>query len=341
VIWAEAEGCRVVDGEGREYLDLSGGFGVAALGHRNPEVLAAVKAQAERCVHALGDLAETDVTAELRRRLGLGGHEVLLGVTGEDAVEIALRTALLVTGRPGIVAFEGAYHGTGLLALAATGFERFRAPFAAWLPGPVYRFPYGEDPGPLPADTGCVVVEPVQGRGGAMVPPEGFLEGLRERCDEADALLVCDEIYTGLGRTGAMWRSGGLADLLTCGKALGGGLPISACRMRPEHREAWRLGPEDVYTHTHMGSPLACAAALVVLERVPGLVGRVREAGERFEAAGWHGAGLLRAKPGDALAAWERGVIVLPAGEDGSLMSATPPLTITDEEIDEALERIG
>jgi 4-aminobutyrate aminotransferase-like enzyme len=341
VIWAEAEGCRVVGADGREYLDLSGGFGVATLGHRNPEVVAAIAQQMERCLHALGDLAEADVTVELRKRLGQDGHEVMLGVTGEDAVEIALRTALLVTGKPGIVAFEGAYHGTGLLALAATDFERFRSPFAAWLPGPVHRFAYGEDPGPLPEDAGCAIVEPVQGRGGARVPPDGFLEQMRRRCDEAGAVLICDEIYTGLGRTGAMWRSGGIADLLTCGKALGGGLPLSACLIRPEHAEAWRLGPEDVYTHTHMGNPLACAAALVVLERVPTLLNRVPEAGARFEAAGWHGAGLMRAKAGDALAAWERGVIVIPAGLDESLMSATPPLTITDEEIDEALERIG
>jgi 4-aminobutyrate aminotransferase / (S)-3-amino-2-methylpropionate transaminase / 5-aminovalerate transaminase len=341
VIWAEAEGCRVVDADGREYVDLSGGFGVAALGHRNPAVGAAIAAQAQRCTHALGDLAEADVAAELRRRLGQDGHEVMLGVTGEDAVEIALRTALLVTGKPGIVAFTGAYHGTGLLALAATGFERFRAPFASWLPGPVHRFAYGEDPGPLPEGAGCVVVEPVQGRAGARVPPDWFLERLRTRCDDAGALLVCDEVYTGLGRTGALWRSGGLADLLVCGKALGGGLPLSGCLMRPEHAEAWRLGDEDVYTHTHMGNPLACAAALVVLEHVPELLERVHAAGARFEAAGWHGAGLLRARQGDAFAAWERGVIVIPAGEDGDLMSATPPLTISDGEIAEALERIS
>jgi 4-aminobutyrate aminotransferase/(S)-3-amino-2-methylpropionate transaminase len=341
VKWALAEGCRVVDADGSEYLDLSGGFGVAALGHRNPEVMAAIARQSKRCVHALGDLAEADASAELRERLAGGERRVMLGVTGEDAVEIALRTALLVTGKPGIAAFTGAYHGTGLLALAATGFEHFREPFAAWLPGPVHRAPYGEDPGRLPADTGCVIVEPVQGRAGANVPPEGFLERLRERCDEAGALLVADEVYCGLGRTGEVWRSGDLADLLVCGKALGGGLPISACLMRPEHAEAWRLGPEDVYTHTHVGNPLACAAALVVLERVPELLERVRSAGERFAAAGWHGAGLLRAKEGDAFAAWERGVIVIPAGEDGRLMSATPPLTITDEEIDEALETLG
>ena len=341
MIWAEAEGCRVVDSEGRSYIDLSGGFGVAALGHRNAAVQAAVSEQAARCMHALGDLAESDVTCELKARLGGVDRHVILGVTGEDAVEIALRTALLVTGRPGIVAFTGAYHGTGLLALAAGGFEHFRSPFAPWLPGPVHRRAFGEDPGPLPPDTGCIVVEPIQGRAGAVVPPAGFLERLRERCDEAGALLIADEIYTGLGRTGTLWRSGDLADVVTCGKALGGGLPISACLMSADHGSAWDLGPEDVYTHTHMGNPLAAAAALVVLDRVPTLFDRVVAAGARFEAAGWHGAGLMRAKEGDAFAAWERGVIVIPAGEEGRYMSATPPLTITDEEIDEALELIG
>src|SRR5438874_1366157 len=106
--------------------------------------------------HALGDLADAEVTRALRRRLPWPAK---LGVTGEDAVEIALRTALLATGKPGIVAFDGAYHGTGLLALAATGFERFRAPFAAWLPGPVHRRRYGDDPGRLPDDAGCVIAD--------------------------------------------------------------------------------------------------------------------------------------------------------------------------------------
>ena len=339
--WAEAEGCRVVDADGREYVDLSGGFGVAALGHRNPEIWAAIERQAARCVHALGDLAAADVTAELEQRLSAVKGAVLLGVTGEDAVELALRTSLLVTGRPGIVAFEDAYHGTGLLALAATGFEAFRRPVAQWLPGPVHRYPYGFDPGPLPTDAGCVIVEPVQGRAGARVPPDGFLELLRERCDEAGALLVADEVYTGLGRTGVMWRSGEVADVITCGKALGGGLPLSACLLSREHARAWQLGDEDVYTHTHQGSPLACAAALIVLERVAEILPRVRTAGTRFAEAGWRGAGLMRARAGDAADALARGVIVIPAGRRGELVSATPPLTITDDEIAEALERLS
>ena len=132
MIWAEAEGCRVVDDDGREYLDLSAGFGVSVLGHRNPEILRVWREQ--RVVHALGDLAEAEVTAALRGRLP---RPAKLGVTGEDAVEIALRTALLATGKPGILAFEGAYHGTGLLALAATSIDAFRLPFRTWLPGPL------------------------------------------------------------------------------------------------------------------------------------------------------------------------------------------------------------
>src|SRR5437867_12923926 len=170
LIWAKAEGCRVWDAEGREFIDLTGGFGVAALGHRNPRVMEAIASAP--VVHALGDLAEAEVTQRFRDALPWPAK---LGVTGEDAVEIALRTALLATGRPGIVAFDGAYHGTGLLALAATGLERFGEPLAAWLPWPVHRRSYGEDPGVLPADGGVVIVEPVQGRAGPRVPPGGLL----------------------------------------------------------------------------------------------------------------------------------------------------------------------
>jgi 4-aminobutyrate aminotransferase-like enzyme len=337
VIWAEADGCRVTLGDGRELIDLTGGFGVAALGHRNPRILEVWRKQ--RVVHALGDLADAAVTVRFREALP---KPAKLGVTGEDAVEIALRTALLATGRPGIVAFDGAYHGTGLLALAATGFEAFRAPFAPWLPGPVHRRAYGEDPGPLPDDAACVIVEPVQGRSGSRVPPPGFLARLRERCDEIGALLVVDAIFAGLGRIGELWPGHDVADVLCVGKALGGGLPLSAALFyRGGLAELWDLGPEDVYTHTHVGSPLACAAGLVVLDEVPGLLANVAEQGERFERAGWHGAGLLRARPGAAAEAHERGVLVVPAGLDGSLIQATPPLTITASEVDEALERLG
>ena len=337
MIWAKAEGARVMLADGRELLDLTGGFGVAALGHRNPRILQAWREQ--EVVHALGDLADAEVTVRLREALPWPAK---LGVTGEDAVEIALRTARLATQRNGIVAFEGAYHGTGLLALAATDFDRFKAPWRDWVPGPVHRYAYGEDPGPLPPGTAAVIVEPVQGRAGSRVPPAGFLRQLRARADAAGALLVVDAIYAGLGRIGELWPGADVADVLCIGKALGGGVPLSAALfVRGGLEELWQLGPEDVYTHTHVGNPLACAAALIVLEEVPALLGRVTELGDRFERAGWHGQGLLRAKPGSADDALDRGVLVVPAGDDGSLIQATPPFTLTDDEVDEALERLS
>jgi acetylornithine/succinyldiaminopimelate/putrescine aminotransferase len=339
VIWAKAEGCRVWDADGREFIDLTGGFGVAALGHRNPRIVEAI--HDAPVVHALGDLAEAEVTQRFRDALPWPAK---LGVTGEDAVEIALRTTLLATGKPGIIAFDGAYHGTGLLALAATGLERFREPFATWLPGPVHRRTYGEDPGALPDDAGVVIVEPVQGRAGARVPPDGFLPTLRERCDEAGALLVVDAIFTGLGRIGEMWPGSEVADVLCVGKALGGGLPISAALfVRPGLPEVWDFGEEDLYTHTHSGNPLACAAGLIVLEEVPKLLRRIAVLSERFAAAGWHGKGLLRTVRKNAAEAFRAGVLVIPipASEGhAELIQAAPPYTLADAELDEAFRRL-
>jgi 4-aminobutyrate aminotransferase / (S)-3-amino-2-methylpropionate transaminase / 5-aminovalerate transaminase len=334
LIWSRAQGCRVWDENGREYIDLTGGFGVAVLGHGNPKIREAVASAP--VVHALGDLAEAEATQRLREALPWPAK---LGVTGEDAVEIALRTALLATGKPGIVAFDGAYHGTGLLALAATGLERFRKPFARWLPGPVHRRTYGEDPGALPSDAGVVIVEPVQGRGGSRVPPDDFLPALRRRCDDAGALLVVDAIFTGLGRLGEMWPGADVADVLCAGKALGGGLPLSAALfVRRELEDVWQLGVEDVYTHTHSGNPLACAGALVVLEEVLALLPRVAELARRFDAAGWGGKGLLRITDSDAGYAERAGVLVIPVGQQ---IQAAPPFTVTDEELEEAFARLS
>src|SRR5262245_12496895 len=288
-------------------------------------------------MHALGDLAEAEATQRLRAALPWPAK---LGVTGEDAVEIALRTALLATGKPGIVAFDGAYHGTGLLALAATGLERFREPFAPWLPGPVHRRAYGEEPGPLPDDAGVVIVEPVQGRAGSRVPPDEFLPTLRERCDASGALLVVDAIFTGLGRLGELWPGADVADVLCVGKALGGGLPLSAALfVRPELERVWSLGDEDVYTHTHSGNPLACAAALVVLDEVPRLLPRVAELSDRFDEAGWDGRGLLRTKVADWTEAMRRGVLAIPVPPN--LAQAAPPFTLGDAELEDALARLA
>jgi 4-aminobutyrate aminotransferase-like enzyme len=187
-----------------------------------------------------------------------------------------------------------------------------------------------------------VIVEPVQGRAGSRVPPDDFLPTLRRRCDGAGALLIVDSIFAGLGRIGEMWPGEEVADVLCVGKALGGGLPLSAALFyRDGLEDVWELGAEDVYTHTHMGNPLACAAGLVVLEDVPQLLEGIRQVGAHFERAGWWGRGLLRAREGNAEDALACGVLVVPAGLDGSLIQATPPLTITDAEVSEALEKLG
>ena len=336
VIWAKAEGCRVTLDDGRELLDLTGGFGVAALGHRNARILEAWREQ--EVVHALGDLADAEVTVRFRAALPWPAK---LGVTGEDAVEIALRTAHLATGGTGIVAFDGAYHGTGLLALAATGFEQLpravaRSGSRAGAPPPVRR-----GPGRAARRHRCVIVEPVQGRAGSRVPPRRLPRDAAPPLRRGRrAPRRRRDLRGPRPRSASSGPAPRSPTSLCVGKALGGGLPLSAALFvtrRP--RGALAAGPEDVYTHTHAGNPLACAAALVVLDEVPRCSTTSSTLGERFERAGWPGRGLLRARAGSADDALARGVLVVPAGLDGSLVQATPPLTITADEVEEALAR--
>src|SRR4029450_4893501 len=180
--------------------------------------------------------------------------------------------------------------------LAATSIDAFRLPFRTWLPGPVYRRRFGDDPGTPAARCGCVIVEPVQARGGAQVPSPDFLRVLRRRCTARGALLIVDAIYAGLGRTGELWPGAEYADVLVGGKALGHGLPISAALFyRDDIADVGSLGDADLSPHAPLAPPPARAAAHLVLDEVPRLLERVGEAGERFERAGWHGRGLFPA----------------------------------------------
>ncbi len=392
IFWAEAAGANVRDVDGNEFVDLTAGFGVAAAGHRNGRVARAAAAQLGRLVHAMGDVHPAEAKVLLLERLAAltpGDLRVgILGTDGSDAVEAALKTAALATGRPGVVAFEGAYHGLGYGALAATHAAPFREPFARQLYGGVRFAPYparqrdaadaasteraleeverhirsgrsGEDA------VGAVMVEPVLGRGGIVVPPPDFLPGLRTLCSDMDVVLVVDEIYTGLGRTGrwfACEHTGVVPDLLVLGKSLAGGLPLSCVVGRPEIMDAWpRSTGEAIHTSTFLGHPVACAAALANLDEIEthALVARSAALGDRL--AGWlsdlaervpgagpeRGLGLMRALPLDAgpqLAgaraaravhgALRRGVIVLP---EGDALALTPPLTITERQLRHAL----
>jgi 4-aminobutyrate aminotransferase-like enzyme len=310
VFWTEALGANVRDVDGNVYVDLTAAFGVAGAGHRHPAITRSIDAQAGRLMHGMGDVHPPDRKVELLERLaGLAPWAQARGIlasAGSEAVEIALKTAQLATGRTGLVAFEGGYHGLTLGALSVTGREDFRAPFQGRVPGSVQFVPFPDASGNDAAEAegalaralreaeaagepiAAVVVEPIQGRGGIRVPPPGFLARVRALAEAAGALVVFDEIFTGFGRTGALFaldHEGVRPDLLCLGKALGGGLPLSVCLGPPEVMDAWPASEgEALHTSTFLGHPVACAAALGfldVLERER-LVERASTEGERL-----------------------------------------------------------
>jgi 4-aminobutyrate aminotransferase-like enzyme len=398
IFWAEAGGSNVRDVDGNVYVDLTAGFGVAAAGHAHPVVADAAARQLRRLPHALGDVHPAAVKVELLEQLariapaGLGS--AILSANGADAVESALKTAMLATGRPGVIAFEGGYHGLGYGALAVTSAPRFRAPFEPQLyrgvrfapyPAASDRRPASEAAAPpSTADSmhairehvadarsggdpiGAVIVEPVQGRGGVIVPPDDFLPALRALCDELGLVLILDEIYTGLGRTGRWFACehwGVVPDILLIGKALAGGLPLSAMMGRPHIMAAWPASDgEAIHTSTFLGNPVACAAALAHIREIDslGLAQRAERLGRRLgdrldgwvrdgRAAAARGIGLMRAAvpagnaPGAramdvAQSALRRGVLMLP---EGDALAFTPPLVITEAQLDHALDVVG
>jgi 4-aminobutyrate aminotransferase/(S)-3-amino-2-methylpropionate transaminase len=378
IFWARAAGANVWDVDGNRYVDLTAGFGVANVGHAHPRVVEAVQAQAARLPHAMGDVHPADVKVELLEALaalfpGGGAARAILASSGSDAVDAALKTAQLATGRAGVVAFEGAYHGLALGALDATARPFFREPFAARLPGATAFARFGDAEDVARAARACrqpvgaVLVEPIQGRGGERIPPPGFLAALRARCDREGWLLICDEVYTGFGRTGrwfACEHEGVAPDLLCVGKGLGGGLPVSACIGRAPVMDAWPpSGGEALHTQTFLGHPLGCAAALASIAalREEKLVERAAELGARAlehlrrRLAGYsavreaRGRGLLLAiECVEAAAcaaacaeALRRGVIALPSGEDGRVVALTPPLSIGREALLAALDTLS
>lgn len=348
IVWARARGSNVEDVDGNVYVDLTSGFGACAIGHAHPDVVAAVQRQSERLIHALGDVHPSDVKIALLERLcalAPWDARAILSTNGSDAVESALKTAAIATGRPGVIAFEGGYHGLSFGALAVCGYrEGFRAPFAAQL-NPHVRFAPWPDLDAvreqLDPSIGAILVEPIQGRGGIRVPPPGFLAELGELAHAHGALLIADEILTGLGRCGTRWASGDVADILCVGKALGAGLPISACLARAEVMRAWGdPGGEAIHTGTFFGNPLACAAALASLDVLDGLHDRAARLGDdlatRLRELGFRvdGRGLLLGVRFDENVLplvhrlLCRGYLTLPAGHDAHTLELLPALTI-------------
>jgi 4-aminobutyrate aminotransferase / (S)-3-amino-2-methylpropionate transaminase / 5-aminovalerate transaminase len=318
VFWREARGANVEDVDGNVYVDMTAAFAVAGAGHAHPRIVEAVRRQAGTLLHGMGDVHPPEVKVALLRRLAelAPGNltRTILANSGAEAVEAALKTAMLATGKPRVLAFHGAYHGLTYGALDASGRKDFRAPFAAQLPrnavfapfpGP-YRSPFPGDaaavaaaslrfvehlldePGTGAEGIGAIIAEPVQGRAGDIVPHPSFLTGLRRICDERGLLLILDEIYTGFGRTGrwfACEHSGVVPDILVVGKALTGGLPLAACIGTEAVMAAWpRSTGEAIHTSTFLGNPAACAAAIASLQVLEEerLVERSRELGARL-----------------------------------------------------------
>ena len=404
IAWDAARGANVRDADGNVYVDCTAGFGVAGAGHANPRIVAAVRRQAGVLLHGLGDVHPNAPRLALAERLSrlLPGKEnqAMFATSGSEAVELALKTAAKFTGKHGVVAFDNAYHGETYGTMAVTAREHFSAPFApqinarvARVPYPYcYRCPLGKTypscdvaclapvektirrPPRGVGAIGAVLIEPVQGRGGVIVPPPEYMPRLRDMCDRNGVLLIADEIMTGLGRTGrwlAMQHWGVAADITAVGKALSGGMPISACAAPARVMSAWAHEESEApHASTYMGHPVASAAALasldeIELRRLPQRAARLgdyamrrlREMQQRYAIMGdVRGLGLLlgvelvRDGPGKKPApeaasaivrhALAHGVIILAGGAAGNVLTLTPPLTITRRQLDCALDVI-
>ena len=383
LVYHRAFGSNVYDCDGNRYVDLAAGFGALLLGHCPPELTADVTDQATHLTQALGDVFPSTEKIVLQEKLvscvGLGKSRVILGQSGADAITAALKTAVLATGRPGVIAFSGAYHGLSYAPLALCNLrESYRLPFSDQLNAHlrVVRYPSNADEAESSlAETakhlatgtvGAVVIEPILGRGGCVVPPEGFLSKLVGLARKAGALCVFDEIWTGLGRCGSFTYAeaiGVTPDIVCLGKGLGGGLPLSACIGQAQIMQAWQRDDEVVHTSTFAGAPLGARAAtqlLMILERDK-LIDRSFLLGESWKSAlrsrlgalpivkEIRGRGFmigidLGPTPGIAAKAANRllgsGWIASTGGGAREVLVLTPPLTIAEHLLHAATEAL-
>ena len=408
IFWKQAAGANVWDVDGNRYIDLSAAFGVANVGHTNPCVVAAIRKQSAALLHAMGDVHPNELKLNLARELveltfgrwfvdrvpthggGIAPRQVTRPTTaaarvffansGAEAVEAALKTAAIHTKRPGVIAFEGGYHGLTYGALDATWRVDFRTPFTRQLGHFTTHVPYGHVPlvgtdrravrnrhgapggRALPhpiSHYGAVIVEPIQGRGGIIVPPDDFLQKLRRFCDDHGLVLIADEIYTGFCRTGRWFACehwGVVPDIVCVGKAMGGGFPIAACIGTEEVMDSWpESRGEAIHTSTFLGNPLGCAAALAAIKEMKRLrlAARAATLGSHLTQALGHlgtshcssvrGKGLmLGLEVGDAPHLCERllkrGIIAIPEGNRSEVLGITPPLVITERQLDYCAE---
>lgn len=391
IVVAEASGALLTDVDGNVLVDFTGGVGCLNVGHAAPKVVAAAAEQLARFTHTDFTVVSYESYVELAERLTelapiSGEVRAAFFNSGAEAVENAVKIARVATGRPAVIAFDGGFHGRTLMAMSLTSKTHpYKAGFGPFAPE-VYRVPFA-DPyrgpdaeGALRAleqafttrvaaeQVAAIVLEPVQGEGGFVVPPARFVQGVRRICDDHGIVFVADEVQTGFCRTGAMFAMehfGVEPDLMTIAKSVAGGLPLSGVLGRASVMNA---PPENSIGGTFPGNPVACAAGLAVLETIEeeGLVERARMLGseirsrlegwqERFEAIGdVRGLGAMLAlelvhdrasrEPAPELVsrildeAAARGLLLLKAGLHGNCIRVLVPLVIADAELEEALD---
>ena len=388
-----AEGAWLHTLDGRSVLDFTSGIGVTNLGHRHPAVVSAVHEQVDRLWHVSGTTHHPQLVAAAEALVGVtpaGLNSVFFGNSGAEAVEAAIKLARRATGRSEIIAFFGAFHGRTYGAVTLTASRaKYRVQMGPFLPGVHHvRYPYcfrlcSHGPGePCPIAAGqdldllfqtvvppesvaAIVVEPIQGEGGYVVPPDGFLRKLREICDTHGILLVADEVQTGFGRSGRMFaveHAGVVPDIMCVAKGLGNGLPIGAMVAKSSVMSKWHSGEHGT---TYGGNAVACAAAVAVIEtlRSERLPERAAALGERIleRVRGWRvdhprlgdvrGRGFMiglefmeDGRPAPELvqriikAAVDRNLLILSCGVDENVIRLIPPLTLTEEEMTHGLD---
>ncbi|MCG2617888.1 aspartate aminotransferase family protein [Terrimonas sp. NA20] len=362
----KAEGTKLYDAKGKEYIDLIGGISVANTGHRHPGVLAAIREQLDAYLHIMvyGEFVETPQVKYaqlLASYLPASLDSVYFTNSGAEAVEGAMKLAKRVTNRPHIIAFNHSYHGSTQGALSIIGDEYWRNAFRPLLPG-ISHEKYGsfEMLEKITADTACVIAETVQAEGGVLAPSAEWMQALRQRCDETGTLLVLDEIQAGFGRTGTLWgfeNFGVTPDILLLGKALGGGMPLGAFISSREKMFQLADGPVLGHITTFGGHPVSCAAGYAAMKALIGeeMMTDVKQKEALFRSLLVHPSikqvnsyGLWLAVLFDTFETNKR--VIDKCIEQGVLtdwflfaanaLRISPPLTISEEEIRRACEVI-
>jgi acetylornithine/LysW-gamma-L-lysine aminotransferase len=360
VVITRGRGALVWDINGKEYVDCTGSYGVALLGHSHPKVVEAVCKQAERLIscHAgfYNDM-RTEFLQKLVKITPKGLDKAFLSNSGAEAVECAIKLARKFSGKPEIIAMMGAFHGKTMGALSATWDKKYREPFQPLVPEFKHVSPDNLEKvkEAITDKTAAILVEPIRGEGGVRIPPDGFLQGLRELCDEKNVLLIFDEVQTGFGRTGKMFACehwGVTPDVMCLAKPAAGGLPIGVTVAKENVMSSFKVGDHST---TFSGSPLVCAAACAAIdvvmeeklvERAAALGGYFKTKLEELQARHKivkevRGLGLMIGAElrfdvlNILLKAMDRGVLVLDAGRN--VLRFLPPLVIEKEQIDKVI----